>query len=140
MQSSRRTGRTTAGTRLGVVCAPLAADLERWLIREVDDFERLSPLQSLVLDAWAVLTLAAEGVVDFESQNVAGAASAGPAGECGSETAGAAARTRDAAAVSVVVEARRGLTPPVCVVPATGWSSPRIPPVEGWATHQGGAL
>lgn len=128
MQSSPCRGRTTAETRLGVACAPLADELERWLIREVDDFERLTPLQSLVLDAWALLSLAAEG---------GGADDAGSAvlpDEIDPKTAEV-APIRDMAAASVVVDARRGLVPSTPVVPATGWPNASSSPVEGWATH-----
>lgn len=132
MQSSRRRGRTTDRTRLALACAPLADDLESWLIREVEDFEHLTPVQSLVLDAWAVLTLAAERGVDLEHGKVS-APNVGPS-EFDPETAGA-ARTRDALAAPVVVDARRRDTPPSASVPATGWSSPQMPPAGGWTTH-----
>lgn len=57
------------------------------------------------------------------------------------QTAEAASPIKDVAAASVVVKARRGLTPLSRVAPAAGWSSPSSPPTRGWATHLGaGAL
>lgn len=129
MQSSRREARATGGSRLRAACGSLANDLERWLILEVEDFEHLPPMQSLVLDAWALLTLAAERD-DLENQPAAGTAALPD--EFDSQTAGA-APIRDMGAVSVVVEARGGFTPQSRVAPATGWSSPSSPPARGWA-------
>lgn len=120
MQSSRdpRWCARRSGTREN--CAALAEALAGWLLREVDDFERLTPLQSDVLDTWNELALEAERVDELEKFDP--------------RTAGA-APIRDTAAVSVVVEARAGLTPQASVAPATGWSSPSFPPARGWATH-----
>lgn len=135
MQSSRRPTRTTAETQLPLtVISSVAAELEWWLIREVDDFERLTPVQSLMLDAWAVLTLEAERGAGVESRDVI-AGTAPVLDESDSKTAGA-APIRDMAATSVVVEARRGFTPPASVAPTTGWSSPSSLPSKGWTTCQ----
>lgn len=139
MQSSRRPACESVETRLLLkACSAVAAELECWLIREVDDFDRLTPGQSLVLEAWSALTLAGECGVEGGCGDVV-AAAAVVLDEFDSETAGV-APIRDMAAAPVVVEARRGVTPPSCVVPATGWSSPSSLPSRGWATHQGGAL
>lgn len=114
---------------LAATCERAAADLGQWLRREVDDFERLSPGQSLAVDAWALLSLAAERVDQLESQ--VGHSSSDQSDAKDSKTAGA-APIRDMAAASVVVEARRRSTPPAGDVPATGWSNS---PMEGWTTH-----
>lgn len=110
-------------------------DLGRWLVLDVEDFERLSPTQSLALDAWALLALAAERV--YEPENLNNDSADALRAEVDSKTAEA-APIRDMAAASVVVEARPGLTPPANVVPATGWSSPSSPPSRGWTTHRTG--
>lgn len=115
-----------------MACAPLADELERWLIREVDDFDHLTPLQSRVLDAWAALALAAERGIDAGRGDIAAANLL--ANELGSKTAGA-APTRDMVPAPAVVDARLRENPPPRAVPTTGWSNPRMPPAGGWTTH-----
>lgn len=120
---------TVAETRLVAACAGAADRLERWLVHEVEDFESLSPSQSLLLDAWALLSLVAERVVDINDELSVLPDPIGP------KTAEA-PPIRDMAGASAVVEARQGFTPPTLAEPATGWPSPSSPPSQGWAIHR----